>query len=97
MALKWDDPPDERVVILSDQELLELSKLREFFFSDGGPALVADRPSPTTIREFLADVTAVSSQCRCLVCQCSALRTIDYPVVCRECSKGWHDPEGGVK
>ena len=102
MTLDRGGPPDGRAdPILTNQELLELAKLRELFFSPltDGPVFAEDRPTSITVAGFLRQIggSTPPALCRCLVCSCTSTRTVTHPVVCRKCSAGAHQPpQGGV-
>jgi hypothetical protein len=55
----------------------------------------AELESLEVLRERFAqraylDLPAPSAFCQCVDCKCDSLRTISYPVVCRECRLGSH-------
>jgi len=78
----------------SDEVRERLANFRQRIRENPSPD---DQPTTTTVGEFLGQLTG-RALCRCLVCPCNSARTIDHPVVCRECAAGSHQPlfHGGV-
>lgn len=78
-----------------------LRQLRAFFMDGPGrPSLRDDMPDApdarVTVGQFMEAIAIGANRCRCLVCRCVSLRTIENPVVCRECARGSHAAPGGV-